>query len=160
MPELPDLVYIEKNLRPVVLDREIMEASVWEPIVLRMGVPGSFAGTLPGKTIIGLRRHGPFLVFTLQVFKDKIARSRRQVRVFLMDQSLLSAVGNAYADEILFASRIHPKTGCNQLREEEIDRLYHSIVSVLAWGIEEEEKAGRPIDVRVRSHLVSWDKLS
>jgi len=76
-----------------------------------------------------------------------------------MDQSLLSAVGNAYADEILFASRIHPKTGCNQLREEEIDRLYHSIVSVLAWGIEE-EKAGRPIDVKVRSHLVSWDKLS
>jgi len=34
MPELPDLVYIEKNLRPVVLDREIREASVWEPIVL------------------------------------------------------------------------------------------------------------------------------
>ena len=242
MPELPDLVYIEKKLRLVVLDREIKEAPVWEPIVLRMGVPGSFAETLPGKTITGLRRRGPFLVFnlppfeiivhfmlagffrvdregpqkqkkqggkrrlnkehcfslelddrvslhyfdsrrmgkiyvvetgftagipgfdtqgtdvlsddfTLQVFKEKIAGRRHQVRVFLMDQSLLSAIGNAYADEILFAARIHPKTGCNQLGEEEIDRLYHSIILGLTWGIEEVERADRPIDAKVRGHL-------
>jgi formamidopyrimidine-DNA glycosylase len=242
MPELPDLVYIEKMLRPAVLEREIGEVSVWEPVVLRMGIPGSFAEALQGKTITGLHRHGPFLVFTLpplemivhfmlagffrldrevpqvpkkqggkrrmnkepcfslelddrlslkyfdsrrmgkiyvvetgetagipgfdtqgtdvlsadftlQVFKDKISGSRRQVRVFLMDQSLLSAVGNAYADEILFASRIHPKTGCHQLGEEEIERLYHSTISVLSWGIEEVENAGRPIDVKVRGHL-------
>ena len=69
MPELPDLVYIEKKLRPIVLDAEIKEASVWEPIVLRMGVPGSFAETLPGKTITGLRRRGPFLVFNLPPFE-------------------------------------------------------------------------------------------
>ena len=36
-----------------------------------------------------------------------------------MDQSALSAIGNAYADEILFAARLHPKTGCHQLSAEE-----------------------------------------
>jgi len=57
MPELPEPVYIEKKLRPVVLDREIKEAPVWEPIILYRGAPGSFAETLPGKTITDLRRH-------------------------------------------------------------------------------------------------------
>jgi len=33
--------------------------------------------------------------FTLRVFEEKIAGRRHQVRVFLMDQSLLSAIGNA-----------------------------------------------------------------
>jgi len=65
MPELPDLVYIEKKLRPVVLNEEIREVAVWEPIVLRMGVPGSFSDVLPGKQIGALRRRGPFLVFAL-----------------------------------------------------------------------------------------------
>jgi len=71
MSELPDLVYIEKKLRPVVLDREIREASVWEPIVLRTGVPGSFAETL-------------------QVFKDKIATRRHQVRSRLVSWDKVS----------------------------------------------------------------------
>ena len=37
MPELPDLVYIEKELRPLVVNSEISAVAVWEPIVLRMG---------------------------------------------------------------------------------------------------------------------------
>ena len=65
MPELPDLLYIEKKLRPVVLHEEILEVAVWEPIVLRMGVPGSFSDVLRRKEIRDLRRHGPFLVFAL-----------------------------------------------------------------------------------------------
>ena len=239
MPELPDLVYIEKKLRPVVLDREIREAPVWEPIVLRMGVPGSFSQVLPGKRIRSLRRHGPFLVFMLpplqmvvhfmltgffraqghqegkdgpggrqrrdhcfsllleggcalhyydsrrmgkiylvesghtaaipgfdsqgvdlfsteftpQVFVDTIRGRRQQVRVFLMDQSRLSAVGNAYADEILFAAGIHPKTRCDQLDGAQIDGLYRSVCAVLRGAAGEVEKADRGIDVKMRDHL-------
>lgn len=65
MPELPDLVYIEKKLYPLVLDREIRGVAVWEPIVLRMGVPGSFPEALRGTRISELHRHGPFFVFSL-----------------------------------------------------------------------------------------------
>jgi len=39
------------------------------------------------------------------------------------------------------------------LGEEEINRLYCSIISVLTWGIEEVERADQPIDVKVRDHL-------
>jgi formamidopyrimidine-DNA glycosylase len=70
-----------------------------------------------------------------------------------MDQSVLSAVGNAYADEILFAAAIHPKTRCDQLNEQQLERLYRSAVSVMRWGIEKVEEADRGIAVKMRDHL-------
>ena len=91
--------------------------------------------------------------FTMGKFRELIRNRRQQVRVFLMDQTALSAIGNAYADEILFDAKIHPKTLCHQLNSEEIERLYESIRSVIQWGIAEVEKAQQPIEVKVRDHL-------
>jgi formamidopyrimidine-DNA glycosylase len=62
--------------------------------------------------------------FTLARFRELARRRRDQVRTFLMDKKAIAAIGNAYADEILFAARIHPKTRVQQLTPEEIDRLY------------------------------------
>jgi len=91
--------------------------------------------------------------FTAARFEE-LARGRRdQVRVFLMDQSALSAIGNAYADEILFDARIHPKTPSYALSAGERSRLYQSIRAVIAWGIEEVARAGRPIEEKVRDHV-------
>jgi formamidopyrimidine-DNA glycosylase len=91
--------------------------------------------------------------FTVEAFDALIRGRRQQARVFLMDQSALSAIGNAYADEILFAAGIHPKTPCSGLTPEEKRGLYDSIRSVMAWGIAEVRKAGQPIEVKVRGHL-------
>ena len=70
-----------------------------------------------------------------------------------MDQTALSAIGNAYADEILFEAGIHPKTTCNQLGEKDVERLYESVRKVIQWGIDEVEKAAQPIHVKVRDHM-------
>jgi formamidopyrimidine-DNA glycosylase len=78
---------------------------------------------------------------------------RKQVRVFLNDQTILSAIGNAYADEILFEARIHPKTFVARLSEAEVLRLHAAIGSVLAWGHAEVKRTGMPIHVKVRGHL-------
>ncbi|MFQ5675219.1 MAG: Fpg/Nei family DNA glycosylase, partial [bacterium] len=91
--------------------------------------------------------------FTPEKFSALIAKQRKQVRVFLMDQTRLSAIGNAYADEILFDARLHPKTFCNQLSEQEAQALYQSIKRVMNWGIREVEKAARPIEIKVRDHV-------
>jgi formamidopyrimidine-DNA glycosylase len=91
--------------------------------------------------------------FTLERFEALIKGRRHQARVFLMDQSALSAIGNAYADEILFAARIHPKTTCSSLSAEQRRALYESIRSVMSWGIAEVEKAAQPIEVKVRGHM-------
>lgn len=91
--------------------------------------------------------------FTYALFSKLIGKNRRQVRVFIMDQTLLSAIGNAYADEILFAAGLHPKTPCNLLDADARLRLYNAIRETLDWGIAELEKANRPIEEKVRGHL-------
>ena len=91
--------------------------------------------------------------FTFEMFEKLIRGRRHQARVFLMDQAALSAIGNAYADEILFMAGIHPKTACSTLGADQRRVFYDSIRSVLAWGIAEVEKAGMPIEVKVRDHM-------
>jgi formamidopyrimidine-DNA glycosylase len=97
--------------------------------------------------------------FTPEAFDLLIAGRRDQVRVFVMDQSALSAIGNAYADEILFAAGIHPKTPCRRLDREQRGRLYEAIRSVIAWGIDEVDRAARPLDEKVRDHLRVRNRL-
>ena len=92
--------------------------------------------------------------FTREKFRTLVAgNSRRQVRVMINDHTVLSAIGNAYADEILFEARIHPKTFSARLSEEETDRLFVAIGSVMTWGTKKVEEAARPIHVKVREHL-------
>lgn len=108
------------------------------------------------EAVPGFREQGVDITgagFTREVFEKLIEGRRQQVRVFLMDQSSLSAIGNAYADEILFSAGIHPKTFCNSLTPVEREKLYDSIRSVIEWGIAEVARAGQPIDVKVRDHM-------
>jgi formamidopyrimidine-DNA glycosylase len=81
------------------------------------------------------------------------ANARRQVRVMINDHTVLSAIGNAYADEILFEARIHPKTFTGKLTGEETGRLYNAIGTVMTWGTAMVEEARQPIQVKVRGHL-------
>jgi formamidopyrimidine-DNA glycosylase len=83
-----------------------------------------------------------------------LARGRRdQVRRFLMDKQTLASIGNAYADEILFAARIHPKTFCPKLSPAEVGALYDAIPRVLGEAIAEIRRRDEPIDVKVRDFL-------
>jgi formamidopyrimidine-DNA glycosylase len=91
--------------------------------------------------------------FTLEAFRRIARRRRDQVRQFLMDKTALASIGNAYADEILFAARLHPKTFTNKLAPADIDRLYQAIVDVTRTAIEEIRRRDEPIEVKVRDFL-------
>ncbi|MFQ5628713.1 MAG: Fpg/Nei family DNA glycosylase [bacterium] len=91
--------------------------------------------------------------FTREYFFNKIAKSRKQVRVFLMHQESISAIGNAYADEILFHAGIHPKTFCYQLADAQKNMLYDSILEVIRCGINAVKTANRPLQEKVRDHV-------
>ena len=92
-------------------------------------------------------------VFTADVLNRLMGRTRRQVRAFLMDQTLLSSIGNAYADEILYSAGIHPKTPCSGLSVPDRERLHESIVSVMRWAIQEVARARSPLHEKVRGHM-------
>jgi formamidopyrimidine-DNA glycosylase len=58
------------------------------------------------------------------------------VKRALLDQGLVSGIGNIYADEALFRAGIHPETIASRLRVERARRLYDAIVAVLSEAIE------------------------
>ena len=91
--------------------------------------------------------------FTREAFGKIFAKRRDQVRPFLMDKRALSSIGNAYADEILFAAGIHPKTFCRKLEPAAVDALYAAIGRVLPEAIEEIRRRNEPPEVKVRDFL-------
>jgi formamidopyrimidine-DNA glycosylase len=91
--------------------------------------------------------------FTAERFASLIKGRRDQVRQFLMDKSALASIGNAYADEVLFAARLHPKTFCNRLAPDEAARLYPAIVEVIRHANEEIARRDPPLENKLRDFL-------
>jgi len=69
--------------------------------------------------------------FTAAALKRAIGRRRAPIKALLLDQRALAGVGNIYADEALFAARIHPQRHADTLTEAEIGRLHRSVRRVL-----------------------------
>jgi formamidopyrimidine-DNA glycosylase len=91
--------------------------------------------------------------FTRQAFGQAFARRRDQVRAFLMDKQALASIGNAYADEILFAAHLHPKTFCRKIDPAGVDALYQAIGRVLTEAIAEIRTRDQPTEIKVRDFL-------
>ncbi|MDX2022475.1 MAG: DNA-formamidopyrimidine glycosylase family protein [Deltaproteobacteria bacterium] len=92
--------------------------------------------------------------FTLPVFAELIRGRRDQVRNFLMDKGALASIGNAYADEILFAAGIHPKTFCYQLQPHAVEVLFNAVRSVLTGASEHIAREGPAVDEKLRDFLM------
>jgi formamidopyrimidine-DNA glycosylase len=60
---------------------------------------------------------------------------KRPVKNALLDQALVAGIGNIYADEALFLSRIRPTTLCAHLGRQRIARLHSGIQQALTAGI-------------------------
>jgi len=61
---------------------------------------------------------------------------RAQIKPLLLDQKVVSGIGNIYADEILYDARLHPRRKASTLSEGEWQALHAAIRSNLAAGIE------------------------
>jgi formamidopyrimidine-DNA glycosylase len=73
---------------------------------------------------------------TEEVFAQRLRRHNGQIKGILVNHKFVAGIGNAYADEILFAAGVHPYRKRPSLSDDEISRLYRAIRSVLAdWAI-------------------------
>jgi formamidopyrimidine-DNA glycosylase len=70
-------------------------------------------------------------------FAALIARRKGRIKSLLLDQTVIAGIGNIYADEMLFDSRIHPETSASSLGKKAIERLYDSMKKILALAIAE-----------------------
>ena len=114
-------------------------------------VPASDERIVPGFDRVGVEPLSP--EFTVDRLREMVRARRDQVRAFLLDKTAVAAIGNAYADEILWAARIHPKIGCPGLTDEDILRLHTAIREVLLEAVKEVFRRGEPIEVKVRDHM-------
>jgi formamidopyrimidine-DNA glycosylase len=67
---------------------------------------------------------------------DCLARTDRCLKAVLLDQHVVAGVGNIYADESLFQSRLHPAQLGRQTTAAEARRMRLAIVQVLNRAIE------------------------
>jgi formamidopyrimidine-DNA glycosylase len=66
----------------------------------------------------------------------KILKNRTApVKAVIIDQSVIAGIGNMYADEALFAARIHPLKPAGQLSADEIEKLHTAIRRVLGKAL-------------------------
>lgn len=66
---------------------------------------------------------------------EQLSKSNKMIKPWLLDQSNLAGIGNIYADEILWLTKIHPETITNQIPKNKIQELRDQIIAELALGI-------------------------
>ena len=71
--------------------------------------------------------------FTPQVLAQRLAKRKAPIKAILLDQNFVAGIGNMYADEALFAAKIHPERPGSSLSIEEIERL-HQAIQQLLWA--------------------------
>ena len=81
--------------------------------------------------------------FTLRAFRLRVRRRRARLKPLLVDQAFIAGVGNIYADEALWRSRLHPLRSAATLRPHDERALYRNVVDILAEAV---ERRGSSID--------------
>lgn len=73
--------------------------------------------------------------FNAKQFAKALAKSSTAVKTYLLSQKPVSGVGNIYADEALWASKIHPLTPANKVPKRQIPLLVDMIKDILEASI-------------------------
>jgi len=92
---------------------------------------------------------GGIEVFTcdLNSFRDALTAENRTLKRALTDPRLISGIGNAYSDEILYAAQLSPVTLTHKLQPQEWERLFAATRNTVALWIDRlraEAQAGFP----------------
>lgn len=75
--------------------------------------------------------------FTADIFIERILRRKNTtIKAAILDQTVLAGVGNIYADESLFAAKIHPASIVDAVPKAKLKELHKEIIDVLKLSIE------------------------
>jgi formamidopyrimidine-DNA glycosylase len=73
--------------------------------------------------------------FDAKVFAGQLTRRKTQVKRALLDQSLISGIGNIYADEALWRARLHWARPTDSLKPREVSLLLEAVREVLTEAL-------------------------
>jgi formamidopyrimidine-DNA glycosylase len=74
--------------------------------------------------------------FTYNIFKERLQKKPNgKIKTVLMDQEIISGIGNIYSDEVLWLAGIHPLERVENIPENKLKLLYKSILKILRKSI-------------------------
>lgn len=75
--------------------------------------------------------------FTEDVLIKRMRRRKNSpIKAVLLDQSVLAGVGNIYADESLWAAKIHPSVRVREVTDQQLKVLHRELRAILQLAIE------------------------
>lgn len=103
------------------------------------GAPGGFGSDAPAtpSQVAHIARDPLDPAFSEVAFRARLARTRSGIKRVLLDQTVVSGIGNIYADESLWASRIHPETPASALSTRAVNRLLAEARAVMERALAE-----------------------
>ncbi len=72
---------------------------------------------------------------TKEYLKDKFKNKRLPIKTVLLDQTIISGLGNIYADEVLFQSKINPLKEANKITLDECEKIILSANEIIKNAI-------------------------
>jgi len=73
--------------------------------------------------------------FTTDYLKEQFSKTSRAVKLVLMDQKVISGIGNIYANEILFCAKIDPRRKAKDTKISDIKILEKCTIKILKQAI-------------------------
>jgi formamidopyrimidine-DNA glycosylase len=73
--------------------------------------------------------------FTVAAFRRRLRARKGRLKPLLLDQTFVAGVGNIYADETLWAARLHPLRTARTLRPADERRLWRELRRILAEAV-------------------------
>lgn len=68
---------------------------------------------------------------------DSFKNKNIPIKTALLDQSIMSGLGNIYVDEVLFECKIHPETPAKMLTKKDLDNILQASKTILSKAIKE-----------------------
>ncbi len=84
-----------------------------------------------------IERIGPdALTVDFPEFYSRLRQHRTAVKPLLLNQAFISGVGNIYADEALFATKLHPRAKASRVSKARAEQLYRNVIDILQLAIQ------------------------
>lgn len=74
--------------------------------------------------------------FKSKYLYENLKTKKSKLKTVLLDQSIVTGLGNIYADEVCFRAGILPNRIANNLTKKEVDKLYQAIIYIIPKAVE------------------------
>lgn len=73
--------------------------------------------------------------FTKKYFYQELQKSKRPIKLVLLDQNKFAGIGNIYANDALFLAGIHPQNPSNSIKPVKAEKLRQALINIITESI-------------------------